>query len=112
MKRRMQVGVYRQKTTSEDKMLAFCGCRWCRELDRKTLNQAFNYHVAFIKGPQGRIITDRRYNTAQLLDVYLGKDSVREDRITWNPADPNRVAIVLPGTGVCTHFAANAALQW
>ena len=88
---------------------------WLQVVQRarqEDLNQAFNYHVAFIKGPQGRIITDRRYNTAQLLDVYLGKDSVREDRITWNPADPNRVAIVLPGAGIRPHFASKAAPRW
>ena len=35
-----------------------------------------------------QIIIDRAFNTAKLLDVYLGRGSLPLDNITWNPMTP------------------------
>ncbi len=39
---------------------------------------------------------DRRFNTSQLVSLYLDKP-VPEDVITWNPDNPNQLRMALPG---------------
>ncbi len=43
------------------------------------------------------MIIDRSFNLASLMNVYIGKDVVQQQAISWNPDDPNRMAMQLPG---------------
>ena len=45
---------------------------------------------------RGQVVIDRRFNTSQLVSLYLDKP-VPEDVITWNPDNPNQLRMALPG---------------
>ncbi|CAL5226960.1 g9845 [Coccomyxa viridis] len=68
-----------------------------KRAEDEDLNKDVRYHVAFIRNPQGRVITDRRYNTLSLLDYYLGHGRMQKDDINWNYSDPNVLTMTLPG---------------
>ncbi|KAK9812762.1 hypothetical protein WJX72_003291 [[Myrmecia] bisecta] len=64
---------------------------------REDLNKPLRYEVAFIRNRQGKIITDRRFNTNKLLDVYMGAERAGHDNIKWDPNNPNSLSLLLPG---------------
>ncbi|KAK9796302.1 hypothetical protein WJX73_009432 [Symbiochloris irregularis] len=64
---------------------------------RDDLEKPVEYEVSFIRNQQGLVITDRRFNTASLMALYLGKDAISVNRVDWNPNDPNLLNIRLPG---------------
>lgn len=55
------------------------------------------YKVRFIRGRDGRPIFDRAYNTATLLAMYYPANTDFDERITWEPDDPNIMQIRVPG---------------
>lgn len=65
---------------------------------REDLNRPQRYRVTFMANPRnGKVIFDRRFNTASMLEMYYG-DTVNFDRrIDWNPADPNVLTLSMPG---------------
>ena len=64
---------------------------------KEDLETPVQYEVSFIRNARGRIITDRRFNTASLMAIYLGKDAITSRAMTWNPDDPNTLEMNLPG---------------
>eukprot|EP00884_Botryococcus_braunii_P004263 jgi/Botrbrau1/13838/Bobra.0056s0075.1 len=65
---------------------------------KEDLNIVLRYKASFIRNGGGNVVIDRRYNTAQLLEVYMG-DSItsRGDLVSWSPESPNVLKISLPG---------------
>lgn len=55
------------------------------------------YLVSFMHNSRGQVVIDRRFNTSQLVSLYLDK-AVPEDNITWNPDNPNQLRMALPGS--------------
>ncbi len=64
---------------------------------REDLNNVLKYSVSFIRNKRGEVITDRRFNTASLLEVYMGRDAAGPDAVAWSPDDPNILTMSLPG---------------
>lgn len=60
------------------------------------LNQATRFQVKFVRNEAGKVIFDRRFNTASLISMYYGDSLNMDDRITWNPEDPNVLLLALP----------------
>ena len=65
---------------------------------REDLKKPIRYEIAWIRNKKGKVIIDRKFNTARLMSVYLGRGGLDEQGITWDPDDPNRLAIRLPGS--------------
>ena len=63
---------------------------------KEDLQQPQKYLVSFMRNNRGQVIIDRRFNTSQLVGLYLDKP-VPEDVITWNPDKPNQLRMALPG---------------
>ena len=63
------------------------------------LNKPLDYRLAFTRGPGGRLVLDRRYNTAALLAAYYGGFDDVLKTVSWNISDPNDLAVALPGGG-------------
>lgn len=63
---------------------------------KEDLQQPQKYLVSFIRNNRGQVIIDRRFNTSQLVGLYLDRP-VPEDVITWNPDNPNQLKMALPG---------------
>eukprot|EP01026_Neomeris_dumetosa_P022542 TRINITY_DN1940_c0_g1_i5.p1 TRINITY_DN1940_c0_g1~~TRINITY_DN1940_c0_g1_i5.p1 ORF type:complete len:351 (-),score=47.98 TRINITY_DN1940_c0_g1_i5:238-1245(-) len=61
------------------------------------LNKVLQYRIAFRRNDQGKVIMDRVYNTAKLVEAYLGDEYNISERIQWNPNDPNILTLSLPG---------------
>ncbi|CAK0786139.1 hypothetical protein CVIRNUC_009352 [Coccomyxa viridis] len=68
-----------------------------KRAEDEDMNRNVRYQVAFIRNGQGRVITDRRYNTLSLLDYYLGHGKMSNSDIAWSAADPNLLSMTLPG---------------
>ena len=49
-----------------------------------------------MRNSRGQIIIDRRFNTAQLMGMYMDQP-LSEDTITWNPDNPNQLRMSIPG---------------
>ena len=64
---------------------------------KEDLETPVQYEVSFMRNQRGQVITDRRFNTASLMSIYLGKDAVSSHRMQWNPDDPNTLVMNLPG---------------
>lgn len=65
---------------------------------REDLQQRVRYQVGFIRNARGEVVPDRRFNTASLMQTYLGRPvSEVSQRILWNPDDPNLLQMNLPG---------------
>ncbi|KAA6425870.1 MAG: hypothetical protein FRX49_04245 [Trebouxia sp. A1-2] len=64
---------------------------------KEDLQHPQKYLVSFMHNNRGQVITDRRFNTSQLVSLYLDKP-VPEDVITWNPDNPNQLRMALPGS--------------
>lgn len=64
---------------------------------REDLQKKIQYEVSYIRNKKGKVIIDRRFNTASLMNVYLGRGMVDEQGVSWNPDDPNRLSFQLPG---------------
>ncbi|GMH33254.1 hypothetical protein BSKO_01088 [Bryopsis sp. KO-2023] len=62
---------------------------------KSELNKPMQYSVRFFKGDTGKVITDRRFNTGSMLEMYNGWGMM--DMIEWNPNDPNILKVNLPG---------------
>ena len=71
---------------------------------KEDLQQPQKYLVSFMRNNRGQVIIDRRFNTSQLVSLYLDKP-VPEDVIAWNPDNPNQLRMALPGLSkpVCSH---------
>lgn len=63
---------------------------------QEDLQQSQKYLVSFMHNSRGQVVIDRRFNTSQLVSLYLDKP-VPEDVITWNPDNPNQLRMALPG---------------
>lgn len=63
---------------------------------REDLQHPQKYLVAFMRNSRDQIVIDRRFNTAQLMGMYLDRP-VPEDNITWNPDNPNQLRMNIPG---------------
>ncbi|KAL0034900.1 hypothetical protein WJX77_012066 [Trebouxia sp. C0004] len=64
---------------------------------KEDLQQPQKYLVSFMHNNRGQVVIDRRFNTSQLVSLYLDKP-VPEDVITWNPDNPNQLRMALPGS--------------
>ena len=65
---------------------------------KEDLDKIVRYKVSFDRNQQGKVVMDRKFNTASLLEPYM-KLSFNEilQRIQWTPEDPNLLRISLPG---------------
>lgn len=62
------------------------------------LNQTISYPIKFIRNGQGKVISDRAFNTAALVELYMGKIAgMDSNRLDWNMDDPNVLTLRLPG---------------
>ncbi|KAL3140611.1 hypothetical protein ABBQ32_005181 [Trebouxia sp. C0010 RCD-2024] len=64
---------------------------------KEDLQHPQKYLVSFMRNNRGQVVIDRRFNTSQLVSLYLDKP-VPEDVITWNPDNPNQLRMALPGS--------------
>jgi len=64
---------------------------------REDLKKKIRYEVSYIRNKKQKVIIDRRFNLASLMNVYMGRNVVEQQDIAWNPDDPNRMAVQLPG---------------
>jgi hypothetical protein len=71
-----------------------------RAIDRD-LNQTLTYPVSFVRNSSGKVVMDRRRNTADLLGAYYPKISLQQlqDMVTWDIDNPNDLQLMLPGGG-------------
>lgn len=73
---------------------------------REDLQKASSFRVKYIPTPDGaRMIFDRRYNTAAMLESYYGSSVDLLQRITWDPSDPNVLRVSMPGCVGWVHMA-------
>jgi hypothetical protein len=65
------------------------------------LNQTQTYKVSFVRNSIGRVVLDRRRNTAEMLALYYGSKSLDslQNRISWDVDDPNELVLRLPAGG-------------
>jgi len=63
---------------------------------KEDLQHPQKYLVSFMHNSRGQVVIDRRFNTSQLVSLYLDKP-VPEDVIAWNPDNPNQLRMALPG---------------
>lgn len=71
----------------------------------RDLNQTLSYPVTFVRNTSGKVVMDRRLNTADLLSTYYPSISVPQlrDLVTWDIDNPNALRLMLPNGGeVCT----------
>lgn len=68
-----------------------------RRAERADLNQTIAYPVRFIRNAQGKVISDRAFNTAALVELYMGQIQGMNNRIDWDSNDPNVLNLRLPG---------------
>ncbi|KAG1659433.1 hypothetical protein FOA52_001104 [Chlamydomonas sp. UWO 241] len=82
------------------------------------LNRHTRYKVSFVRGPNDKVIFDRRFNTATLVGMYYpGTHRLQRahrtdfnERIVWNMADPNVLLLSLPGgTSIRTRVTRRSA---
>lgn len=68
-----------------------------RRAQREDLNRPVRYQVSFIRNDRGKVVFDRRFNTASMLSMYYDGqlDSISQ-RISWNPNDPNVLSLSMP----------------
>jgi hypothetical protein len=64
---------------------------------REDLKKKIRYEVSYIRNKKQKVIIDRRFNLASLMNVYLGRNVVEQQGISWDADDPNRMAVQLPG---------------
>lgn len=64
---------------------------------QEDLQHPQKYLVTFMRNNRGQVIIDRRFNTSQLVSMYLNHP-VPEDVIAWNPDNPNQLKMNIPGT--------------
>lgn len=55
-----------------------------RRAQQQDLQQPMQYQVAFMRNPDGRVVYDRRFNTAALLASYYGSNVDFAGRIDWD----------------------------
>jgi hypothetical protein len=66
---------------------------------KNDLDQPMLYSLSFIRNPNGRIVLDRRFNTAAMLSTYYGGlDSILQS-VAWDIQDPNELTLQLPSGG-------------
>ena len=63
---------------------------------KEDLQHPQKYLVSFMHNSRGQVVIDRRFNTSQLVGMYLNKP-VPEDNIVWNPDNPNQLRMLVPG---------------
>ncbi|KAG2499710.1 hypothetical protein HYH03_002645 [Edaphochlamys debaryana] len=69
-----------------------------QDLDKKTA-----YQVSFVRNRTGKVVYDRRFNTASMLSMYYtGADMSFQERIVWDINDPNILSLRMPGMSVRT----------
>ena len=73
-----------------------CYMQVVERAQKEDLQQPQKYLVSFMRNNRGQVIIDRRFNTSQLVSLYLDRP-VPEDVITWNPDNPNQLKMALPG---------------
>jgi hypothetical protein len=62
------------------------------------LNKPLAYRLAFMRNAMGRVILDRRYNTASMLSVYYGSLSQLLPLVAWDPDNPNTLGVTMPSS--------------
>ena len=67
----------------------------------RDLNQPLQYQATFVRNAAGKVVMDRRRNTADLLAVYYPTVSapVLGDMVAWDVDNPNDLQLMLPGGG-------------
>lgn len=71
------------------------------------------YQASFIRNTRGHVVTDRRFNTASLMQTYLGVPLTTVlDCIEWNPSDPNSLAMTLPNGMQVTTRVTKRMEEW
>jgi hypothetical protein len=56
-----------------------------RRAQQQDLQKPMQYQVAFMRNPSGKVVYDRRFNTAALLASYYGSNMDFAGRIEWDP---------------------------
>lgn len=59
--------------------------------------QTMEYNVKFSENARGQVVLDRKYNTAEMLGMYMKDHELLENRIKWNVDDPNGLRVSVPG---------------
>ncbi|EFJ51227.1 hypothetical protein VOLCADRAFT_103598 [Volvox carteri f. nagariensis] len=73
-----------------------------RRAQREDLDRRTSYQVAFVRNGTGRVVYDRRFNTASMLSMYYDKTMSFLERISWDINDPNVLILSMPGMSVRT----------
>ena len=93
-----------------------CGVQNLQRALREDLNQKIRYEVSYIRNKKAKVIIDRRYNVRSLMNLYMGRNAISDDRINWDPDDPNKLTIFLPGLYIFTPYSVeqvgHADLDW
>jgi hypothetical protein len=66
---------------------------------KEDLNKTMTYRLAFACNAQGRVILDRRFNTAAILASYYGSFDAILRSVTWDSTDPSDISVRLPSGG-------------
>jgi len=64
---------------------------------REDYGKEEQYKCSFTRNGAGKVVMDRKFNTLELLELYMGEGTNMEDRITWDINNPNDMRISLPG---------------
>ncbi|GLC41532.1 hypothetical protein PLESTB_001000800 [Pleodorina starrii] len=73
-----------------------------RRAQREDLDHKTSYQVAFVRNGAGKVVYDRRFNTASMLSMYYDNTMSFTERIRWNIDDPNVLSLAMPGMSVRT----------
>ncbi|WIA14970.1 hypothetical protein OEZ85_001679 [Tetradesmus obliquus] len=68
-----------------------------RRAEQQDLAKPMQYQVAFMRNDSGKVVYDRRFNTAALLATYYGSNVDFAGRIQWDAKDPNSLILNMPG---------------
>ncbi|WIA35155.1 hypothetical protein OEZ86_003627 [Tetradesmus obliquus] len=69
-----------------------------RRAEQQDLAKPMQYQVAFMRNDSGKVVYDRRFNTAALLATYYGSNVDFAGRIQWDAKDPNSLILNMPGS--------------
>lgn len=53
--------------------------------------------MRWIRNREGQPVIDRAYNMVQLLNIYMGRQPIADEDVTWDPANPNQLSVQLRG---------------
>lgn len=67
--------------------------------------------VRWIRNAQGQPVIDRAYNMVQLLNMYMGRNPISGEDVSWDVANPNQLSVRLRGAILIPHFQSRCDRQ-